>query len=196
MTTGRTFRNWTAFALATPLLFAACAAERGDSAAGEDHAEGMEAMAASSAVTNSLMGLHGITQQSIVATADMLSDEIYAFQPTDEVRTAGGLLAHIANSQYFFCSTAAGEASPVTDNLEETLEAKADIVAALGESFAYCASVYEGMDDATGAEMVSLMGNDMAKSAILAFNSAHNYEHYGNLVTYMRLNGITPPSSM
>ena len=52
------------------------------------------------------------------------------------------------------------------------------------------------MDDATGAEMVSLMGNDMAKSAILAFNSAHNYEHYGNLVTYMRLNGITPPSSM
>ena len=35
----------------------------------------------------------------------------------------------------------------------------------------------------------------MARSAVLAFNSGHTYEHYGNLVTYMRLNGITPPTS-
>ena len=50
--------------------------------------------------------------------------------------------------------------------------------------------------DAQGAEMVSFFGNQMAASAVLAFNSAHNYEHYGNLVTYMRMNGIVPPSSM
>ncbi len=195
MTTGRTFRKWMALAFVAPFLVAACT----DSGAYAEEGEGLEndePTVASTAVTGSLMALHGITQESIVATAEMLSDELYAFQPTEEVRTAGALLAHIANSQYFFCSTAAGEESPNTDNLEETLETKADIVAALGESFAYCATVYENMDDMMGAQTVSLMGNDMARSAILAFNSAHNYEHYGNLVTYMRLNGMTPPSSM
>ena len=52
-----------------------------------------------------------------------------------------------------------------------------------------------GMSDAEGGEMVSFFGTPMAKSGVLAFNSAHNFEHYGNLVTYMRLNGIVPPSS-
>ena len=51
------------------------------------------------------------------------------------------------------------------------------------------------MTDAKGAVSVSFFDTPMAASAVLAFNSAHNYEHYGNLVTYMRLNGIVPPSS-
>ena len=51
------------------------------------------------------------------------------------------------------------------------------------------------MSDADGSEMRNLFGNEMAASAVLAFGATHNYEHYGNLVTYMRLNGIVPPSS-
>ena len=71
-----------------------------------------------------------------------------------------------------------------------------DLIEALTTAFAFCDEAYASMTDAQGAEMVELFGNEMAKSAVLAFNSAHNYEHYGNLVTYMRLNGIVPPSSM
>ena len=108
----------------------------------------------------------------------------------------GQLLAHIANAQYAFCSAAAGEDSPNTANLEETLTTKADIVSALDEAFAYCVGVYDRTTDARGAEMTTFFGDDMAVAGVLAFNSAHNYEHYGNLVTYMRLNGIVPPSSM
>ncbi|NNM33052.1 MAG: DinB family protein [Gemmatimonadetes bacterium] len=148
------------------------------------------------AVIQSLKGLHDITEQNIMATAEMVSEELYAFQPTEEVRTMGGILAHIANAQYAFCSAAAGEESPNSANLEETLTMKADIVAGLQEAFAYCQGVYSAMTDAQGAEMRSFFGNQMAASGVLAFNSAHNYEHYGNLVTYMRINGITPPSSM
>lgn len=193
MTNQRPLRNWTAFSLLGVFVFAACA--DAGAMAEDDNADAATA-AASDVVTGSLLGLHGVTQQNIEATAEMLSDEMYAYQPTEEVRTAGGILAHIANSQYFFCSAAMGEESPNTVNLEETLQTKADIVAALGESFAYCASVYERLDDAAGAEMIPFLGGqEMAKSAVLAFNSAHNYEHYGNLVTYMRINGITPPSS-
>lgn len=148
------------------------------------------------AVIQSLKGLHDVTEQNIVATAEMVSEELYAFQPTEEVRTMGGILAHIANAQYLFCSAAAGEESPNSANLEETLTTKAEIVAGLQEAFAYCQGVYGAMTDAQGAEMRSFFGNQMAASGVLAFNSAHNYEHYGNLVTYMRINGITPPSSM
>ena len=80
--------------------------------------------------------------------------------------------------------------------VEESATTKAQINAALEAGFAYCTEVYAGMTDAEGGDMVEFFGNPMAKFGVLAFNSAHNYEHYGNLVTYMRLNGITPPSSM
>ena len=152
-------------------------------------------MAQDSAVTTSLKGLHGITASSIMSTAESLSEEMYAYRPTVEVRTAGQLLAHIANAQYAFCSSAAGEDNPNQANLEETATTKADIVPALQSALAYCETVYDTMTDAQGAETRSFFGQEMAASGILAFNSAHNYEHYGNLVTYMRMNGIVPPSS-
>ena len=149
-----------------------------------------------SPVIATLKGIHDMTSGNIMATAEMLDDEMYAFQPTEEVRSTGQLLAHIANAQYAFCSAAAGEESPNDQNLEETATTKADIVAALGAALAYCEGVYDAMTDAQGAVVRPFFGNEMAASGILAFNSAHNYEHYGNLVTYMRMNGITPPSSM
>lgn len=146
-------------------------------------------------VTSSLKGLHDTTQENILATAQLLDEELYAFRPTEEVRSMGEVLAHVANAQFFFCSTAAGEDSPNAENYEETRTTKAEIIEALEAGFGYCTEVYGNMTDAKGSEIVSFFGQDMAVSGVLAFNSAHNYEHYGNLVTYMRLNGITPPSS-
>ncbi len=157
--------------------------------------DGMAMEKADSPVLMSLKGLHQITAGHIMSTAEMLDDEMYAYQPTEDVRTAGGLLAHIANAQYFFCSSAAGSDNPNESNFEEAATTKADIMAALEGAFAYCAGVYDGMTDAQGTEMRNMFGNDMAASAVLAFNSSHNYEHYGNLVTYMRMNGLVPPSS-
>ncbi|MDX1545503.1 MAG: DinB family protein [Rhodothermales bacterium] len=147
-------------------------------------------------VTASLKGLHDITKNNLMKTAEMLDDAMYAYQPTEEVRTAGQILAHVANAQYAFCAAAAGEDSPNATNYEEAATTKADIVAALEAAFAYCDGVYAEMTDAEGAEVRNVFGMEMAASAILAFNAAHNYEHYGNLVTYMRINGMTPPSSM
>lgn len=150
----------------------------------------------SAAITTSLKTLHDITANNVMETATMLEEDIYAFQPTEEVRTTGELLAHIANAQFMFCSIAAGADNPSEVNFEETATTKEDIIAALEAGFDYCAGVYEGMTDETGAEMTNVFGMEMARSAVLAFNSTHNYEHYGNLVTYMRINGIVPPSSM
>lgn len=152
--------------------------------------------ASSEAVTSSLKRLHTITLTNIVKTAEMLDEEMYAYGPTDEVRTTGQLLAHIAGAQFMFCSTADGADNPSQENFEETATSKEDILAALEAASEYCNSVYDGMTDEAGATMRSLFGMELAASAVLAFNSAHNYEHYGNLVTYMRMNDIVPPSSM
>jgi len=146
-------------------------------------------------VMQSLKGLNDRTTMNISATAEVLDEALFSFRPTEEVRSMGEILAHIAGAQYTFCSTATGEENPNSENFEETATTKAQINAALEGGFAYCTEAYAGMSDATGAEMVSFFGDQMAKAGVLAFNSAHNYEHYGNLVTYMRLNGIVPPSS-
>ena len=72
---------------------------------------------------------------------------------------------------------------------------KADIQAALKASFAYCDAAFQKLDDQTGRESADLMGRPSPRLAILAFNTQHSWEHYGNLVTYFRLKDMVPPSS-
>ncbi|MGB1840071.1 MAG: DinB family protein [Longimicrobiales bacterium] len=147
-------------------------------------------------VAESLAGLYNVTKTNVVASAEMLDEALYSFRPTDEVRSMGELFSHIANAQYSFCSAAAGEQSPATENFEQTRTSKAQILEALEMGFSYCDGVYANMTDEAGARTVNFFTGPNTAFGVLAFNAAHNYEHYGNLVTYMRLNGITPPSSM
>ena len=79
-------------------------------------------------------------------------------------------------------------------NIEEEVTTKAGLVRALRESFTYCDEVHASMTDAIGMELVG-GENQVTKMSRLAFNVAHNNEHYGNLVTYMRLMGMVPPST-
>lgn len=151
---------------------------------------------AQSQVVSSLASIHAVTQQAITATAELVPEALYSFRPTEEVRTLGQILAHIADGNYQICSAAAGDTNPNTESLEQTKTSKAEIKEALAAAFAYCQGAYDGMSDAKGAETVPFLGGQpLARSAVLAFNSTHSYEHYGNLVTYMRINGITPPTS-
>ena len=71
------------------------------------------------------------------------------------------------------------------------------IVKATADAIAYCDAVYAALTDASAGQMVqSPFGpNQMTRTAALVLNIGHNNEHYGNLVTYLRMNGIVPPSS-
>jgi uncharacterized damage-inducible protein DinB len=104
------------------------------------------------------------------------------------------MLAHIADAQYILCGTVK-EGKPQFKGLEKSATTKAAILQALNEGFAYCDSVYASLTDASSAEMTSWFGQQRTKLSILDFNIAHTMEHYGNLVTYMRINKIVPPSS-
>jgi uncharacterized damage-inducible protein DinB len=132
----------------------------------------------------------GILQRS----AEKMPEENYNFKPTEAVRSFGQIIGHVADAQYLFCSVALGEKNPNL-KIEQTKTSKADLVAALKDAVAYCNKAYDGMTDASGAQMVKFFGRDMPKLGVLTFSNMHNMEHYGNLVTYMRLKDIVHPSS-
>jgi len=130
----------------------------------------------------------------LMRSAEKMPEENYNFKPVDTVRSFGQIIGHVADSQYYFCSVAVGEKNPAP-KIEQTKTSKADLIAALKESDAYCDKAFEGMTDALGTQPVQLMGREMPRLAALTINNMHDMEHYGNLVTYMRIKGIVPPSS-
>lgn len=134
------------------------------------------------------------TKNVITASAAKMPEEHYAFKPTPDVRSFGQILGHVADAQYGLCSAPTGtrKASP---GVEKSKTAKADIVAALAEAFAFCEGVIDNMTEAQAVETMNFFGGPRTKISVIDFNTAHNFEHYGNLVTYMRLKGIVPPSS-
>ena len=135
------------------------------------------------------------TKGNILKSVDKISDELWAWRPTPDVRTFGEMFAHIADGQYEFCGPVA-EGKIVDKGLEKAKKSKAEIVADLKAGFAYCDAAYGKVTAANAAEMLPFFSNrPMARISIMDFNAAHNMEHYGNLVTYMRLNKIVPPSS-
>lgn len=134
------------------------------------------------------------TKGILLRSAEKMPEENYSFKPVDTVRSYGQIIGHLADAQYLFCSLVSGEKNPGL-NIEKTKTSKADLVAALKEGFAYCDKVYDAMTDATAIQTVKFFGSEAPKYAVLSVNTGHNMEHYGNLVTYMRIKGIVPPTS-
>jgi uncharacterized damage-inducible protein DinB len=130
----------------------------------------------------------------LARSAEKMPEENYSFKPVDTVRSYGQIVGHLADAQYLFCSVALGEKNTGLD-IEHTKTSKADLIAALNTAFAYCDKAYDAMTDASAVEVIKLFGNDAPRLSALIVNNMHNMEHYGNLVTYMRMKNIVPPSS-
>lgn len=146
---------------------------------------------------------YGIIKNWIPRAAAKMPEENYSFRPVPEVRSFAQLIGHLADANYRMCSIIDGEDQPMDPGIEKTMAAKADLSKALADSFAYCDKVYTNMTDAAGTAMIKFDAGgegtrvplQMPKLTALAFHTQHAFEHYGNIVTYMRLKGIVPPDS-
>lgn len=149
----------------------------------------------STAIRDSLKALADGAKDNILKSADQMPEDKFSYQPTKEVRTFGQILGHLANEHYVMCGAASGAKGPGGD-FEKTVK-KADLQKALADSFAFCDRAFAGLDDQTGAAAAEIaeFGLKGTKFSMLALNTSHNAEHYGNLVTYMRMNKMVPPSS-
>lgn len=136
--------------------------------------------------------MYGMGGGNIIKAAEKMPEDLYSFKPTPDIRSFGQLVGHVANAQYMFCGPVLAD-KPDVKNWEE-VTSKAELVQGLKDAFAYCQKAY-AISDTEAATTVKLFGGDRAKLTVLSFNNMHNYEHYGNMVTYMRLKGLVPPSS-
>ena len=131
-------------------------------------------------------------KSALLAEADRMSDADYAFKAAPDVGSFGSRVAHVADAQMMICSAAKGETKkPETAGKTS----KADLMAALRASFDYCDGVYNTMTDAMAAQTVKVFGRPETKLSALWGNVAHDSEMYGYMAVYLRLKGLTPPSS-
>jgi uncharacterized damage-inducible protein DinB len=154
----------------------------------------VHAQAPSNPLSAGEKGLYGYIRTDLVKEAEKMPEENYGFKPTPEVRSFGQVVGHVADAQYMFCSTVLADGMK-PPGIEKSKTSKADLVKALKDASTYCEKAYDAMTDARAVEMVKFFGQDMAKLTVLSINNAHDDEHYGNLVTYMRIKGLVPPSS-
>jgi uncharacterized damage-inducible protein DinB len=126
------------------------------------------------------------------AAADMPEAD-YAYAPTPGVRTFGQLVGHLANAQHMICAMALGEQSQGGRNWEQVTD-KAALVAALRASSEVCDRAYQQSDEAA-LQSGELFGRPTTRLGMLVLNVSHDFEHYGNMVTYLRIKGMVPPSS-
>ena len=142
---------------------------------------------------NALLLFNQVRDYIVQSAADM-PENAYSFKPTPDVRSFGELIGHIAGAQRVFCASALGETPPAEDAIEKSAKTKAALIAALKESNDYCARAYQ-QTDAAAAAPADIFGTKATRMLALLENVTHDNEHYGNIVTYMRMNKLVPPSS-
>ena len=140
-----------------------------------------------------MKGNYNYVKSFILQSAEDMPEADFAFKPTPEVRSFGQLLAHTADANYMICSTVLGKESP-SKGVEKNMTSKADIQKALAASYDYCQAAFSIPEKDMGAK-VSMFGQEMSRMGALLIDVTHNWEHYGNLVTYLRMKGHVPPSS-
>lgn len=148
--------------------------------------------------TNSAVGTSRMLWEQltgyITSAAEELPEATYSYRPTAEVRTFGQLVGHVAGAQNLICAAALGDPARDEDDIERSRKTKSELVAALKASTEYCARAYAQTDQAA-QQRTKLFGQERTRLYALGLNATHNAEHYGNIVTYLRMNGIVPPSS-
>lgn len=161
--------------------------------AGAQQAPPIDRTTMSGSATFTYNGVKGF----ILKSAEKMPVEQFGFQPTPDVRSFGQVLAHIADANYLMCAPVIGEANPngTMTKIEDSKLAREPLIATLKESFAYCDKAYATLTDGNAAEIVPFMNSKRPRLGVLWFHISHAFEHYGNLVTYLRLKGIVPPSS-
>jgi uncharacterized damage-inducible protein DinB len=132
--------------------------------------------------------------QNVERAAEQMPEADYAYRPVETVRTFGQLIGHVAGAQNMMCAIALGEPPASEDAVEKSATTKAALIAALKESTAKCEKAY-AQSDADAAAAATLFGMKTNRLFALGMNAVHNGEHYGNIVTYMRMKGMVPPSS-
>jgi hypothetical protein len=151
-------------------------------------------------LSSELRLMYTTIKTNLLKMAEKMPDENYTFKPVPEIETFGRRVAHIADANYRTCAGLNGERKTLGAAAKT---AKADLVAALKESFATCDGVFDSLTDATAVEMVNGIigspptppGQTRTRLSTMWNVVRHSNELYGYMAVYLRLNGVVPPTS-
>ena len=149
-------------------------------------------------ISDGIRGQWNSVKRNLQQSAEMMPEGSYDYRPVDGVRNFGEILAHVAGASYVFCAAAKGEKTPFAEeHFEKTATTRAAIIKATSDAIAYCDGAYTALTDASAGQTVAqpFGQGQTPRISVLVGNLGHINEHYGNLVTYFRINGIVPPSS-
>jgi uncharacterized damage-inducible protein DinB len=147
-------------------------------------------IAAPNPLTTTLSIFRSNMQDKILKAADAMPESKYSYRPTEGVRSFAEIATHVADISYFLCYTAKGGEKPTA--MEPAKGSKTEIVVYLKGSFAYCDGAFSGFTDAHLNDPADFFGFKTNKMFILTQVGNHDALHYGNLVTYLRINGLEP----
>jgi uncharacterized damage-inducible protein DinB len=142
--------------------------------------------------------LLGMMEQEFVSAVEAMPEDKFNFAPTEGefkgVRTFSGQVKHVAGSSYYFFGGPDLSQADVKakEDAVEKLTTKAEIVQALKDSFVKAHAFVDGI---TPENAFVTMPNGSTRGGLAAFGLAHMMDHYGQLVVYLRMNGIVPPAS-
>jgi uncharacterized damage-inducible protein DinB len=190
----------------TNLLAAALLLLAGVSAVAQDQAKPAAKPAAAPTVSAVLNRQFSGVEGQFVPLAEAMPEDKYDFAPTNGefkgVRTFGQMVKHVAVTNQLLAAAMLGEKAPVTgdeaENGPASVKTKAEIVAYLKDSYA---NLHKAAAATSEANLLSPIDNAFGGSSkmnrlgasMLAFG--HSFDHYGQLVEYLRMNGIIPPAS-
>jgi uncharacterized damage-inducible protein DinB len=134
-------------------------------------------------------------KRNVSAMAEKMPEEHFTYKPVPEVRSFGESVAHVADAQARNCNLASGAGSKTLD--ADKKKTKAELVAALKESFAICDAAFAALTESREREMVTMgqSGFQLSKLSLLVSMISHSNEQHGYMAMYLRLKGIVPPAT-
>ena len=156
---------------------------------------GMQTVLGQDAMVKHLRAQWEASRQQMVDIAGAMPADKFQYRPTPEVRGFGEIVVHFAGENMGMMEMVAGVPQTGADARFEKLKTRQEILKALQEYFDFGAKVLVGLTDKQALESIPLRGEPSPRWLIVMQAIGHSKEHYGNLVTYLRLNGLVPPSS-
>lgn len=151
--------------------------------------------------------LLNLFQQEFMGVAQTMPADKYSFAPSaaifapsqgvkyDGVRTFAQEISHVATANYYFASKILGEKPPIDPKSIASLTTKEELLKAAADSFAYAHKALATITAENAYTRIDGVDGLHTRSVLASFISAHGYDHYGQMVEYLRMNGLVPPGS-
>jgi hypothetical protein len=148
-------------------------------------------------LATSLQNAYATLKGNLTQAAEKMPEANYGFKPAPdpELRTYGQWIGHQADNQFINCATLKGVPNPSPAQGNEKKVAKAELVKALADAFAFCDGAMAALTDQNALQLIKQGDGETARGGVASALLSHGLESYGIVVVYMRAKGVAPPDA-